>query len=254
MANNTTAVDYKNVYGAFELKRLYPRNYGYGFLGAILFHLLIIGVYFTIEAINASGEEDYANAPVVSMKYSEMGPPPSIVQEVAPQAAAQAAAAVKPNVGVPVPVEDSKAAPEQTLASQTEMSRAIAPAQTVSDGGNVQVTQDIKIEKEVKQQNDDNLDPSAFVAVEKNPEPISLVKPVYPEIAQRAGLTGLVVLRVLVNKEGKPMRTAVIKADNDIFVEPAKEAAMKTLFTPAIQNGKPITCWVNIPFRFSLNK
>jgi TonB family protein len=251
MANNTTAVDYKNVYGAFELKRLYPKHYGYGFLGAILFHLLIIGVYFLIEAINAK-EEDYSDAPVVSMKYSEMGPPPSIVQEVAPQAAA-AAAAVKPNVGVPVPVEDSKAAPEQTLASQSEMSRAIAPTQTISDGGNVQVTQDIKIEKEVKQ-SDDNLDPSAFVAVEKNPEPISLVKPVYPEIAQRAGLTGLVVLRVLVNKEGKPMRTAVIKADNDIFVEPAKEAAMKTLFTPAIQNGKPITCWVNIPFRFSLNK
>jgi outer membrane biosynthesis protein TonB len=27
---------------------------------------------------------------------------------------------------------------------------------------------------------------------------------------------------------------------------------MKTLFTPAIQNGKPITCWVNIPFKFTL--
>lgn len=253
MANNTTAVDYKNVYGAFELKRLYPRNYGYGFLGAILFHLLIIGVYFLIEAINAK-EEDYSNVPVVAMNYSQMGPPPSIVQEVAPQAATTAAAAVKPNVGVPVPVEDSKAAPEQTLASQSEMSRAVAPTQTISEGGNVQITQDIKIEKEVKQQSEENLDPSAFVAVEKNPEPIQLVKPVYPEIAQRAGLTGSVVLRVLVNKEGKPMRTAVIKADNDIFVEPAKEAAMKTLFTPAIQNGKPITCWVNIPFRFSLNK
>lgn len=251
MANKTTAVDYKNVYGAFELKRLYPRNYGYGFLGAILFHLLIIGVYFLIEAINAK-EEDYSNAPVVNMKYSEMGPPPSIVQEVAPQVQT-AAAAVKPNVGVPVPVEDSKAAPEQTLASQSEMSKAIAPTQTVTDGSNVQVTQDIKIEKEVKQA-DDNPNPDAFVPVEKNPEPISLVKPVYPEIAQRAGLTGLVVLRVLVNKEGKPMRTAVIKADNDIFIEPAKEAAMKTLFTPAIQNGKPITCWVNIPFRFSLGK
>lgn len=251
MANNTAAVDFKNVYGAFELKRLYPRNYGYGFLTAILIHLMIVGVYFLIQALNAE-EENYDNIPTVAMKYSEMGPPPSIVQEVAPQVQT-AAAAVAPNVGVPVPVEDSKAAPEQTLASQSEMSKAVAPTQTISDGGNVQITQDIKIEKEVKR-DDDNPNPADFMPVEKNPEPIQLVKPVYPEIAQRAGLTGLVVLRVLVNKEGKPMRTQVIKADNDLFVEPAKEAAMKTLFTPAIQNGKPITCWVNIPFRFSLNK
>ncbi len=248
MANNTTAVDYKNVYGAFELKRLYPRNYGYGFLIAIIFHLSIIGTYFLVKALTAE-EENYDNAPVVQMKYSEMGPPPSIVQEVAPQVQAQAAA-VKPNVGVPVPVEDSKAAPEQTLASQTEMSKAIAPTQVITDGGAVKVEQDIKIVEEKKV--DDNPDPASFVAVEKEPSPIQQVKPVYPEIASRAGLTGLVVLRVLVNKEGKPIRAIVFKADNDIFVEPAKEAAMKTLFTPAIQNGKPITCWLNMPFKFTL--
>lgn len=249
MANNTTAVDLKNVYGAFELKRLYPRNYGYGFLFAILFHLMIVGAYFLIEALTAE-EENYDNIPVVTMKYSEMGPPPSIVQEVAPQVQTTAAAA-KPNVGVPVPVEDSKAAPEQTLATQAEMSKAIAPVQTVSEGGNVQVTQDIKIEQEVKKA-DDYPDPSTFIPVEKNPERIQVVTPEYPEIAQRAGLTGQVVLRILVNKEGKPVKTMVMKADNDIFIEPAKEAAMKTLFTPAIQNGKPITCWVVIPYKFSL--
>lgn len=251
MANNTTTVDLKNVYGAFELKRLYPRNYGYGFLTAIIFHLLIIGTYFLIKALNEE-EENYDNVPVVSMKYSEMGPPPSIVQEVAPQVQAQAAA-VKPNVGVPVPVEDSKAAPEQTLASQSEMSKAIAPTQVISDGGAVKVEQDIKIVEE-KKAVDDSPDPSTFVAVEKEPSPIAAVKPVYPEIAQRAGLTGQVILRVLVNKEGKPVRAIVFKADNEIFVEPAKEAAMKTMFTPAIQNGKPITCWVNYPFKFSLGK
>lgn len=248
MANNTTAVDFKNVYGAFELKRLYPRNYGYGFLIAILFHLMLIGSYFLVKALTAE-DENYDNIPVVSMKYSEMGPPPSIVQEVAPQVQTQAAA-VKPNVGVPVPVEDSKAAPEQTLASQTEMSKAIAPAAVVTDGGAVKVEQDIKIVEEKKV--DDNPDPSSFVPVEKEPMPIAQVKPVYPEIASRAGLTGQVVLRVLVNKEGRPIKVMVFKADNDIFVEPAKEAAMKTLFTPAIQNGKPITCWLNMPFKFSL--
>jgi len=97
-------------------------------------------------------------------------------------------------------------------------------------------------------------DPSSFIPVEKNPEPIQLVKPEYPDLARRAGLTGLVVLRVLINTEGKPVKTVVIKVENEIFIEPAKKAAMETLFKPAIQNGKPIMCWLNIPFRFSLNK
>ena len=249
MANNTTAVNLKdNIYGAFELKRLYPRNYFIGVMVAILLHLLLIGTYYFVQMLNKEDDEGL-NAPTVSMKYSDMAPPLSIVQEVAPQVST--AATTAPTVGVPVPVEDSKAAPDQTLASQTEMSKAIPPTQAVSDAGNVKVVQDIKIE-ESKQ--DDNPDPTTFVAVEQEPKPIQQVKPVYPEIAQRAGLTGSVYLRVLVNKEGKPLKTQVIKADNEIFVQPAQEAAMKTLFSPAIQNGKAITCWVNIPYKFSLNK
>lgn len=137
-----------------------------------------------------------------------------------------------PDVGIPVPVEDAKANRNniQDLMYR-ENSKAVAP-------------QDLK--------KGEDPDPSSFIPVEKNPEPIQLVKPYYPEIAKRAGLTGVVILRVLVSKEGKPIRTVVIKSENDIFVEPAKKAAMETLFTPAMQGGKPIMCWVNIPFRFSL--
>jgi protein TonB len=97
-------------------------------------------------------------------------------------------------------------------------------------------------------------DPSSLMRVEKNPEPIKLVKPHYPEIAQKAGITGIVILRVLVDKEGRPLKTKLIKADNEMFIEPSKDAAMKTMFTPAIQDGKPISCWINIPFKFSVYK
>ena len=45
----------------------------------------------------------------------------------------------------------------------------------------------------------------AFVAVaEKYPEMVVPVKPEYPEIAKRAGITGKVYVKVLVDKEGKP--------------------------------------------------
>ena len=97
-------------------------------------------------------------------------------------------------------------------------------------------------------------DPSVFIPVEKQPERLKIVKPVYPELAKRANITGRVILKVLVSKEGKPIKTLLLKADNEIFIEPSKEAAMKTLFSPAIQNRKPIMCWVNIPYVFSLGE
>lgn len=104
----------------------------------------------------------------------------------------------------------------------------------------------------VQKQKETIPDPSSFTPVEKEPTPISFVKPVYPEEAQKKGLTGMVILRVLVSKEGKPIRIIVFRGDNELFIKAAKDAAMATLFTPAIQVGKPIMCWVNMPYKFSL--
>ena len=98
----------------------------------------------------------------------------------------------------------------------------------------------------------DEPDPSVFTRVEKEPAPITYVKPVYPELAVKSGITGIVILRVLVSKEGKPVRVVVFKADNEMFIEPAKKAAMETTFSPAILGGKPIACWLNMPYKFSL--
>jgi len=94
-------------------------------------------------------------------------------------------------------------------------------------------------------------DPKTFVAVETEPKPIQPVKPVFPEEAVKKGLTGKVILRVLVDKDGAVKRTQTIMSSNKIFEQPAIDAIMKTKFSPAIQNGKPIMCWVNIPYLFN---
>lgn len=114
----------------------------------------------------------------------------------------------------------------------------------------VKVTQDIKSED--SNNKGDTPDPDTYIAVEKNPEPITRIAPEYPKEAIEGKATGFVVLRVLVSKEGKPLKAVIVKADHEIFVKPAIEAVMKTMFTPAIQNGKPIMCWINIPYRFAL--
>jgi periplasmic protein TonB len=174
-----------------------------------------------------------------------MGPPPSIQNtDAAPQVAVSVPVA-RPTVGVPVPVPDAEVSPEQTIASQQELSAVQAPAMPTGEGSSAQIQQDIKVDEEPAM--------DAFVPVEKPPVPVKEVKPAYPDLAQRAQLEGTVWVKILVDKDGKAKKVAVIKSDNPIFDEPAKEAALQWVFTPAIMNNGPVAVWASVPFRFKLN-
>ncbi|MEW6702061.1 MAG: TonB family protein [Bacteroidota bacterium] len=242
--SETIALVKNDVYGAFELKKLYPRNFAIGVAVAIFFHFLAIGSYYFYQAVT---KEDVDNAPVVRvLKYSELGPPPSVTSEVPPQISV-AGPVAKPTVGVPVPVPDEEAPPEQTIATQQEMSQQAAPSLGADFGtGQAQIQQDIKIET------DEEPDMNAFVAVEKLPEMVVSAKPEYPEIAKRAGITGRVWVKVLVDKEGKPKKAVVFKTDSELFNQAAIDAAMKSAFTPALQNNHPIAVWIVLPYKFQL--
>jgi protein TonB len=92
------------------------------------------------------------------------------------------------------------------------------------------------------------------VALEKEPQFVNQVKPVYPEIARKAGLEGRLVVRVLIDKDGKPQKAQVVKSTGiEAFEESAIDAVMKSSYSPAIQNGRPVKCWMTIPIKFSLN-
>ena len=141
---------------------------------------------------------------------------------------------------MPVPVPDAEISPEATIQTQQEMSADTGPMEGLDGLG------DIKIEDEGP--------PPDFVPVEKNPVPIKQVQPAYPEIARRAGVEGTVWVKIWVDKEGKAKKADVIKSDAELFNEPAKNAAMQWLFTPAIMNNGPVAVWVSIPFKFKLNQ
>ena len=242
----TEKIKKEGIYGAFELKKLYPRNYSIGLAIAVFIHLLGIGSYYAVQALN----KDEEDAPMVGrvLKYSELGPPPSITNEAPPQIAVSGPVA-PPTVGVPVPVPDEQAPPEATIASQQELSQQAAPSLGADLGaGQATIQQDIKIESDEEPSMD------AFVAVEKLPEMVVDAKPEYPEIAKRAGITGKVFVKVLVDKEGRPKRAVVIKTDSELFNQPAIDAAMKSAFTPALQNNHPIAVWIVLPYRFQLQE
>jgi TonB family protein len=229
-------------YGAVELKAVYQKYWFRGFLIAVAIHALGFGSYYLAQVLQ---EEEPPMINVRILKYSDLGPPPSITNTNVPPPVAVSAPVAKPTVGAPVPVPDAEASPEQTLATQTEMSQIAAPiGEGTGEGGAVQIQQDIKIEDEGP--------PADFVAVEKEPVVVRKVEPKYPELAMRAGLEGKVWVKIWVDKEGKPKQVVVIKSDAEIFNEAAIEAAKQFLFTPAYMNNGPVAVWVSVPFRFKL--
>lgn len=241
MAASSVAGTYQAAqYGAVELKQVYQKYWSIALAIAITIHFIVVGSYYLVEILRAE------EAPVLNvriMKYSDLGPPPSISNANIPPPTAVSAPVQKPTVGAPVPVPDAEVSPEQTIPTQTEMSQQVAPI-TEGMSDNLSVEQDIKI--------DDDAPPADFVAVEKEPVVVKKVEPKYPELAMRAGLEGKVWVKIWVDKEGKAKQVVVLKSDAEIFNEPAVEAAKQFVFTPAYMNNGPVSVWVSVPFKFKL--
>jgi protein TonB len=230
-------------YGRYELRRALQRNHLKGLAVSVVLHSLVVGSYYLGSYLGA--EEEIPTVRVRVLNYSELGPPPSINPVHVPPAVSFAAMA-KPSIGVPVPVPDAEVSPEQTIATQEEMSMHPSPAlEELASGGQIEVSGDIVIDGD-----DPGMD--EFIPVEKPPQIVRKAMPQYPEMAVRAGLEGVVWVKILVDKEGKPQKAVVIKSSAELFNDPAIAAAMQFLFTPAVMNQGPVKVWVSIPFRFQL--
>jgi protein TonB len=154
----------------------------------------------------------------------------------------------QPSVGVPTPVPDEEAPEEVEVATMDDLAAMAAPPPVMDldeVGGKEIIIEDL----------DELLPaPDEFVAYEEPPEQIVEVKPVYPPMAQRAGIEGVVWVKALVDKEGK-VRDVIILKDSGAtagFEEAAIEAAMQTVWKPAISNGQPVAVWIAYQIYFKL--
>ena len=78
------------------------------------------------------------------------------------------------------------------------------------------------------------------------------VIPVYPQYAQRINKEGLVLLELLIDRNGLPKEVSFLKRAGFGFDEAAKEAILCSKFHPAMEKGMPIPCLVSIPIRFEI--
>ena len=236
MAAEEFIVPFKVDYGAIELKRIYQKFTSWSLGLATLVQLFGLGAYWGSIWL---AEEEEPIRTVRILKYTDLGPPPSLQNQQAAPNVAISAPSVKPSIGIPVPVPDAEVSPEQTFASQQELSQAVSEVSVGTGGGDV----DIRIDEE----------PPDFVAVEKEPAIVKKVEPKYPEIALRAGLEGTVYVKMWVDKEGKVRKVVILKSDAEIFNQSAHDAAMQWVYTPALMQKGPVSVWVALPFKFRLS-
>tara|TARA_B100001964_G_C14066297_1_gene523788 strand:- start:142 stop:789 length:648 start_codon:yes stop_codon:yes gene_type:complete len=91
-----------------------------------------------------------------------------------------------------------------------------------------------------------------FFMVEEKPTLLKNVSPVYPEIARKAGLSGRVFVRFKVGKDGRVHEVQILKGE-EIFRQAAIDAVSQFVFSPAMQNDKPVAVWMSQAIKFDLN-
>jgi len=78
-------------------------------------------------------------------------------------------------------------------------------------------------------------------------------KPEYPDTARKDGKEGRVVLRVLVDEEGKSKLVEVNDSSGSAILDSAATAAIKRWrFSPAHYGNKAVESWVRVPIEFRL--
>jgi len=91
--------------------------------------------------------------------------------------------------------------------------------------------------------------------VDKVPERINTIRPVYPPMALRRNLEGRIIVTALVNEHGKVIDAKVLRGDDRKigFEEAALHAVRSTSFRPATKDGKRVRVWMPIPIDFKMN-
>lgn len=85
------------------------------------------------------------------------------------------------------------------------------------------------------------------------PPPPSLPPPSYPAAAVAQKVSGVVVLVIDIDAQGKPVDIVVERSEPaGVFDQAAVDAAWKWKFTPELEDGKPVASRVRVPVDFEI--
>lgn len=85
----------------------------------------------------------------------------------------------------------------------------------------------------------------------KKPVKVKHVPPVYPELAAKARIEGIVIIEAQVDEQGRIRRTEVLRGV-PVLNEAAVEAVRQWIYTPTLINGIPIPIVMSVTVVFSI--
>lgn len=168
-------------------------------------------------------------------------PPPPVKPKSAPPTAPKTVpiAKFRPPVlpSVPVPVVQLAAPPAIIAVTQSEAlaekAPALAPAMVSAPPAPVS---------------------SMPKTITSGVEYIQAPQPVYPPMSKRMGEQGKVVLRVLVSESGKAGDVQIQSSSGSARLDEAgRQAAMRAVFKPHLEDGRAVAVYVIVPLTFQLS-
>lgn len=262
------AIDTRMQYGAPELKKNFKKFASRGLIFAIVIHAFLIGSYIVtlyIEQVQLERQlqikRDIELKDIQtqeSAKEEENTPPPPDVEVKQPDALKDMSALT------PEPVAKEKADLETIKkVEETEKIKAFVSSEGSEnvdpnkETGKLQVDIKKTEDKEKKEEKKEKKETKTFQQFEVDKPPVAVnlasVKGSmrYPEIAKSSGIEGKVTVKVLVGPDGSVVQIGGFSGP-DVFRDEVSNKVMNLQFTPALQQGQPVRCWVSVPFSFTL--
>jgi protein TonB len=84
------------------------------------------------------------------------------------------------------------------------------------------------------------------------PELVTRVQPVYPEIARKARVQGVVIVEAIIDKLGNVTDARVLRGLPMGVSEAATAAIQKWKYKPATLNGRPVSVYLTVTVTFTL--
>ena len=92
--------------------------------------------------------------------------------------------------------------------------------------------------------------PAPSVELDRQPQLKVTTRPDYPEGARRAGIGGVVLLRVLVSASGEPQRVEIARGVQPDLDQAAVTAVRQWLFEPGVKAGRATAAWMTVAVPF----
>ena len=92
----------------------------------------------------------------------------------------------------------------------------------------------------------------ALSELDKLPKLLKSVQPMYPKEMLRKGIEGEVVLRIVIDSDGKVLSLAPEHSTNKNFETPAMVAVKEFIYEPPLKNGKAVRAEFLLPIPFKI--